>query len=192
MKKIFILGIILLFALSCKAQTIEPIEKAIDYRTSENGIPDNTYLKDINNLLNKYVGTWKGSYEGKNYTLFIVKNTSKFDKITEDILLTRYLITSSNGTVLEDTRNVPDNNTYVIKGNYFSKDLTSYASDFTGKNSLCGNAGTVFIRTKNAANTLMSLGFEPDKIMISEETCPGFKLAELTFPRNNSIMLTKQ
>ncbi|MEO6177666.1 MAG: DUF6705 family protein [Flavobacterium circumlabens] len=192
MKKIIMRGCMLLFAISCKAQTIEPIEKAIDYRTSENGIPDNTYLKDINNLLNKYVGTWKGSYEGKNYTLFIIKYTSKFDKITQDILLTRYLITSSDGTVLEDTRSVPNESPYIIEGSYFSKDLTSYALNFTSKNSLCGNAGTLFIRTKNAANTLMSLGFEPNQIMISEETCPGFKLAELTFPRKNSIMLTKQ
>ncbi|TCN52540.1 hypothetical protein D0809_00380 [Flavobacterium circumlabens] len=192
MKKIFILGIILLFTMSCKAQTIVPVEKFIDYKRAGDGVPDNTYLKDVNNLLNKYVGTWKGNYQGKNYTLYITKITNTIDKVTFDELRIHYLITSSNNSTLEDTRNVPDNNTYVIKGNYFSKDLAVYALNFTGKNSLCGNAGTVFIRTKNAANTIISLGFEPNKIMISEETCPGFKLAELTFPRNNSIMLTKQ
>lgn len=37
----------------------------------------------------------------------------------------------------------------------------------------------------------MSLDFEPDKILISEEDCPGFKRAELTFPRDG-MMLTKQ
>ncbi|TCN52539.1 hypothetical protein D0809_00375 [Flavobacterium circumlabens] len=192
MKKIFILGFIILSTISCRAQTIVPVEKMGDYIDAGDGIPDNTYLKDVNNLLTKFVGTWKGNYQGKDYTLYISKTTSKYETITRDRLLIRYLITSSNGSVLENTQSIPDNSPYIIAGSYFSKDLAVYALNFGGKNSLCGNAGTVFIRTKNAANTLMSLGFEPNKIMISEDTCPGFKLAELTFPRNNSIMLTKQ
>lgn len=191
MKKILILGFIVLSIISCKAQTIVPIERMGDYIDAGDGIPDNTYLKDVNNLLDKYVGTWKGDYLGKNYTLFITKTTYTFDKVTFDELRIRYLIISSNNIVLEDTRNSLDNNTYVIRGYYFNKNLTSYASNFTGKKSMCGNAGTVFIRIKNATNTLMSFGFEPDKIMISEGTCPGLKLAELTFPKDG-LMLIKQ
>jgi len=179
------------FIISCKAQTIVPVEKAIDYRRSGDGIPDNTYLKDVNNLLGKYIGTWKGTFEGKNYTLYIVKATSTYDKITRDRLLIRYLITSSNGTILEDTRSLPDTNPYIIKGSYFGKDLASYASNYAGNNSQCGNNGTIFTRIKNTSNTLMSFTFEPDKIMISEETCPGLKFADLTFPRDG-LMLTKQ
>lgn len=191
MKKIMILGCMLLFTMSCKAQTIVPVEKAIDYRRAGNGIPDDTYLKDVNNLLAKYVGTWKGTYGGKNYTFYITKSTSKLDKVTRDELLTRYLITSSNGTILEDTRNLPDTSPYVIEGAYFGKDLASYASNYFGKNSQCGNKGTVFIRMKNATNTQMLVTFEPAKIMISEDTCPGLKLAELTLPRDG-LRLTKQ
>jgi hypothetical protein len=180
-----------LFAFSCKAQTIEPVERALEYRMSENGIPDNTYLKDVNNLLPKYVGTWAGTLGGKNYTLYITKYTYKFNTITRDVLLTRYLITSSNGDILEDTRNLPDDSPYVIEGDYFSKDLASYASNYIGKNSQCGNKGTVFIRIKNTTNTQVLVTFEPDKIMISEDICPGFKLAELTLPRDG-LRLTKQ
>lgn len=191
MKKALLFACTLLFALSCKAQTIVPVEKAIDYRRSEDGIPGDTYLKDINNLLTKYVGTWKGSYEGKNYTLYITKYTSKFKKITRDILLTRYLITSSNGTVLEDTRSLPDNSPYVIGGSYLSKDLASYASVFTGKNAECGNQGIVFARVKNTTNTSLYFSFEPNKIMTSYDICPGLKFADLTFPRDG-LMLTKQ
>ncbi|WP_152560987.1 DUF6705 family protein [Flavobacterium sp. ASV13] len=190
MKKIFFLGFIILSVISCKAQSIQPIEKAIDYRRA-GGIPDNIYLKDVNNLLTKYIGTWKGTYQDKNYTLYITKATSKYETITWDMLLIRYLITTSNGNVLENTQNLPDNNTYIIEGSYFGKDLAVYALDFTGKNAMCGNAGTIFIRTKNATNTLMSFGFEPNKTMISEDTCPGFKTAELTFPKDG-LMLTKQ
>ncbi|GAA3741713.1 hypothetical protein GCM10022422_26780 [Flavobacterium ginsengisoli] len=190
MKNIFLLGLILFSIISCKAQTIVPVEKAIDYRRA-GGIPDNTYLKDVNNLLAKYTGTWKGSYGGKNYTLYISKTTSKFYQVTRDMLLIRYLITSSNGIVLDDTRSIPDNSPFITEGSYFSKDLTTYALDFAGKNAICGNAGTVFIRIKNTVNTSMSFGYEPDKIMISNDDCPGFKTAELTFPKDG-LMLTKQ
>lgn len=191
MKKILILGLIVLSVISCKAQTIVPVEKAIDYRRAGNGIPDNTYLKDVNNLFGKYTGTWKGSYGGKNYTLFITKYTYTFEKVTFDELRIRYLITSSNGTILENTQSLPDTSPYIITGSYFGKDLAVYALDFSGKNTKCGNAGTVFIRIKNTANTLMSFGFEPDKIMISDQDCPGFKAAELTFPKDG-LMLNKQ
>jgi len=188
MKKIFLLGFLILSAISCKAQTIVPVEKAIDYRRA-GGIPENTYLKDVNNLLAKYVGTWKGSYGGKNYTLYITKTTSRFETITSDELLIRYLITSSSGTILEDTRSLPDASTSIF-GSYFGKDLAVYALNFAGKNSMCGDAGTVFIRIKNTAKTLMSFGFEPDKIMIAGDECPASKSA-LTFPKDG-LMLNKQ
>ena len=191
MKKILILGFIILSAISCKAQTIVPVEKMGDYIDAGDGIPENTYLKDVNNLLAKYVGTWKGSYQDKNYILFISKTTSKYGTITSDKLLMRYLITSSNGALISSTQNLSDNSPYIIEGSYFGKDLAVYALDFSGNNSMCGNAGTVFIRMKNVANTLLSFGFEPDKIMISEDTCPGLKPAELTFPKDG-LMLIKQ
>jgi hypothetical protein len=192
MKKIIFLGCVLLFAISCKAQSIVPVERKIDYIIAENGIPEGTYLKDVNNLLSKYVGTWKGTYAGKTYTLYITNYTYKPLKVTYDLLLTRYLITSSDGTILEDTRNLLDASPYVIEGDYFSKDLASYASNYIGKNSRCGNKGTTFFHMKNSTNTLMSFAFEPDKIMISEDTCPGLKLADLTFSKNDIMMLTKQ
>ena len=192
MKKILILGCMVLFALSCKAQTIVAVEKAIDYRRAGNGIPDNTYLKDVNNLLAKYVGTWKGTLGGKNYTFYVTKYTSKFDKVTSDELVTRYLITTSNGSIVEDTRNLPYTSPYVIKGDYFGKDLATYASNYFGKNSQCGNKGTVFFRMKNTVNTQMSLTFVPDNIIISEDVCPGLKGAELTFPKDDVIRFTKQ
>ncbi|WP_278021789.1 DUF6705 family protein [Flavobacterium ginsengisoli] len=191
MKKIFLLGFVLLSVISCKAQNIVPVEKAIDYRRAGNGIPDNTYLKDLSNLFGKYIGTWKGSYGGKTYTLFITKYTYTYDKVTFDELRIRYLITSSNGTILENTQSLPDSSPYIITGSYFGKDLSVYALDFAGKNAICGNAGTVFIRIKNTAKTSMSFGYEPDKIMISNDDCPGFKTAELTFPKDG-LMLTKQ
>ena len=73
-------------------------------------------------------------------------------------------------------------------GNWFK----GKKGDCFGKNSQCGNKGTVFFRMKNTANTQMSLTFEPDHIIISDDVCPGLKRAELTFPKDDVIRLTKQ
>ncbi|WP_035669457.1 DUF6705 family protein, partial [Flavobacterium sp. 83] len=190
MKKLVIIGYLLTIAISCKAQTIVPVEKTIDYMIAQNGIPEGTYLKDVNNLLGKYIGTWKGTFENKNYTFIVKKYTCKPQNVTYDKLLIRYLITTTNGVIIEDTRNLPDTSTYVIEGYYFSKDLTYYVSNYYGKNSGCGQKGTVYIRMKNISNTDMSLTFEPEKILLTEDSCTGLKLAEQLLPRNG-MRLTK-
>lgn len=53
-------------AISCKAQ-IYPLN------TSPGDIPDNAYIKDINNELDKYVGVWKGNWNGKTIYLDLRK-----------------------------------------------------------------------------------------------------------------------
>ena len=71
--KITILMLFIIIA-SCKAQSILPIEKVIDYRNSKTGIPQNiTQIKDVNGLLNKFIGVWKGTYNNKNYEFYIYK-----------------------------------------------------------------------------------------------------------------------
>jgi hypothetical protein len=54
MKKIIFLGYVLLFAMSCKAQTIVPIEKAIDYKIAQNGIPNDPTIEINDSIKDKY------------------------------------------------------------------------------------------------------------------------------------------
>jgi hypothetical protein len=190
MKKIIIVGCMLIITLSCRAQQIEPVEKTRAYMDA-GGIPDGIYLKDVNNLFNKYLGTWKGTFDNKNYTFVITMFKDEYLGIAEDKLLIRYLITNSSGAIIEDTRSLPNESPNVIHGNYFSKTASYYASNYAGKESLCGQKGTVFIRIKNTSNTMMSLVLSPDKDMILEQDCPGLKLAVQLLPING-MMLTKQ
>jgi hypothetical protein len=60
MKKIF-LFILFSVAISCTAQTY-PLRTFTE-------IPENAYLKDTNNELATYEGTWKGTFNNK--TIFI-------------------------------------------------------------------------------------------------------------------------
>lgn len=59
-----ILLIFTLMIMSCKAQTVslETVAKCMVQNPSE-PCPNFTYAKDINNSLNKYIGTWKGSLD---------------------------------------------------------------------------------------------------------------------------------
>lgn len=191
MKKLIFLGCILMITMSCKAQTIVPVEKTIDYIIAENSVPKGTYLKDVNNLLGKYIGTWKGTFDGKNYTFVITKFKNDFLGVSQDELLIRYLIADTNGSAIEDSRGLPDTSPFLIEGDYFSKDATYYVLNYYGKNSGCGQQGTVYIRMKNTDNTDMSLSLVPDKILLTEDSCPGLKLAEQLLPRDE-MMLTKQ
>jgi hypothetical protein len=70
MKKIFILAIIFT-ALNCKAQTIVPI------RSSPSDAPEKSYYKDLNNELNKYVGTWKFKKGTTSFTIVLIKILKK-------------------------------------------------------------------------------------------------------------------
>ena len=119
MKNILLIGFIILGTISCKAQIIA-VE---NYNNYNNDLPDGAYIKDVNNVLGKFTGTWKGTYNNKNYEFRIIKYTEDNTKLKykEDLLLIRYKITDSNGTVLEDTTTLANESPYVIKGSYLNK-----------------------------------------------------------------------
>ena len=188
MKKILILGLIIISNLSCKAQNIVPIETKVNYIGAENGIPETiTYFKDINNLLDRYVGTWKGTYATKNYEFWITKITNKPARITEDILLIRYLITDANGTIIEDTRSTPDDGHYLIRGHYLDK--SHYVLSYGGRETLCGQSGEVYIWTLNN-NTQMKLFLAQDHVLLNSEDCPNGRATQI-LPLQQ-MLLTKQ
>ncbi|MDO6855392.1 hypothetical protein Q4599_17620, partial [Cellulophaga lytica] len=69
-KRLLCLLIVAFGFLNCKAQHITPIEEVVNYFDEENGVmgdKDYVYLKDVNNVLEKFVGDWAGNYNGKNY-----------------------------------------------------------------------------------------------------------------------------
>ena len=132
MKNIYLIFSILLFA-SCKAQNYPvlrtvSIEQSLDENYNElNG----DYIKDINNLLDSYVGTWK--YENNNI-LFIIKIRKVEQFITiyndgsyefRDELLVNYKFVK-NGVTLVDNLNEPTINTFHNVGNIVGKKYGSY------------------------------------------------------------------
>jgi hypothetical protein len=147
MKNIIFIIFCFLAIVSCKAQIIA-VEGFEDY---PNELPDGAYIKDVNNVLNKFVGTWKGTYNNKNYEFEVTKYTriSEIRPLKFDKLLIRYKIIDTSGNIVVNTLNVSNDDKYIIRGSYLAKS-GSYVLSYVGLNAKCGQNGSVFI---NAYNT---------------------------------------
>ena len=189
MKKLIILGLIISSSLSCKAQILT-IEKKIDYIKAGNGIPESiTYIKDVNFILDKFVGVWKGINDTKNYEIRITKYISVYDGLTEDELLLRYVITDANGAVIEDTRALPNDSPYVIESRYYDK--LNFVMSYIGRQNKCGQGGELFIEALKSSNyTKMKLFLTPKQGFIDPLECTN-GAAKQIFPVNQ-MLLTKQ
>ncbi|MDN3674180.1 hypothetical protein QWY99_14045 [Flavobacterium branchiarum] len=190
MKKIIIISILTVCNLSCKAQSVVPIENLAEYIQADNGIPESvTYLKDINGIRDNYVGTWKGTYNGRNYEITFTKKMTTYDGLTQDRLIMRYIIKDTNGSVLEDTRAEPDDSPYTAKSSYFNK--TYFVLTYTGRQSQCGQGGELVVMlTKNINNSAIELFLTPRQDFIIEEYCPNGAAPQL-FP-TTKMSLIKQ
>lgn len=74
MKHIILIIATFFTVLSCKAQS--PV---FGYRTFKTNIPDNAYLKDLGNDLEKFTGTWKYTNGTTELTVIIIKEEQVFN-----------------------------------------------------------------------------------------------------------------
>jgi uncharacterized membrane protein len=172
MKKSMLLALFFISVLSCKAQIV-PVEKVIEYINANKSYPTGTtYIKDVNNLLDKYTGTWKGSLDGINYEIQVIKATTQFRERKIDKLFIKMYITKTDGTVLEDTRALPIENLLVIQGSYLNGLV--YNLDYYGRNSKCGQSGYVSMKVlENTGGKQLRIGASWDDILLSEGECTG-------------------
>ncbi|EMY82226.1 hypothetical protein pgond44_03278 [Psychroflexus gondwanensis ACAM 44] len=158
-KLIIIFSIFSISIFSCKAQII-PVEEHREYKKNEIEIPDCAYLKDVNNILPKFIGTWKGNYNSKSYEFKVTMHTKSFLGIQKDELLMRYKITDANGTLIESTLSLPNDSPNILKNGYVAE-TGSYVFSYIGRNGACGQNGWVFMNpyfdTNNKARLFLSI-----------------------------------
>lgn len=157
--KIILIAVFLFSMGSCKAQHIILVEDAYKYKGTEGGLlgdHDYVYIKDVNNVLTKFVGTWKGTYQSKNFEFRIVKNTRDNGEVKKDALFMRYKITDSNGNVIEDVLSLPNDDPYVMQNGYVERS-GGYVFSYIGRDMACGQNGWVFASLYGANNDKMQL-----------------------------------
>lgn len=188
MKNIIFL-LILILSLSCKGQQVYPL------KTDYTEIPANSYLKDLNNELDTYVGNWKATYNNETIELFISKETYKHFKTKyeyyKDALSVRYIIRNSSGIIAQNTQNM-NFQPYQIRHTIYSRwvengnQLLLY---YGGTN--CG-VGWGNILLKKINPTQLSWEYRPNDIILDDSRCPAGTDISIYLPETKDLIFTKQ
>jgi hypothetical protein len=135
--------LLLLINLSLSQSTIS-LEQYATYRDCEDedcGEPDDLeYIADLNNSLERYLGTWEGVTNNKKIIYKIERSQyTNVVGVKKDIITIRYrLIDIRTGNLILDTFTVPNDKVQVIDGfNYINGDYYALYYGFDG----CGQDG---------------------------------------------------
>lgn len=167
---------------SCKAQVIGTLEQFEECRNRPNrdqeGCPDLeniTYVKDTNNRLNQFVGTWKGNFGGKQYEIKLEKKVNYKDEPNDDLswdrIIGRILIKDNSGNIIYSSMNKADNETFFFGFNFQKR---VYVMHFIG-NYDCLESGNVFLETRLNNSNELTLFYSQDKDgLLNPAKCPNF------------------
>ncbi|WP_299182195.1 DUF6705 family protein [uncultured Chryseobacterium sp.] len=181
-KIIILIGLITIVN-SCKAQIL-PLNTALD------NIPNNAQVKDLNNELNPFIGTYKANFEGNEITLFITKEENKLEKrvnkqFYRDALVIKYIIKNVNGLVLQDTQNSSLNQLYSLGTRPYENLVILY---YYGTN--CG-VGWGKVTLKKLNSTQLSWTYNPNSTSVRDD-CPANADKTVYLPETDNLIFTKQ
>jgi hypothetical protein len=188
MKKLIYLNVLLLSVLTMSAQKTEPIEKIYNYvRTNRN---ESIYFKDVNNVLGKFLGTWKGTYGDKKYEFRVVKYTSTYKNRNEDGLLVRYIVTDLSGNVIDNTTSLPDSSTYVMSGRYYVNEGYYLTHKAKGGNCAQGGQMLLYVDESNKNAIKMDVIYRNEMGFVDSAEC--LNIINAYFPTGVIFNLIKQ
>ncbi len=159
-------------------------------------IPDNAYLKDTNNELDKYVGVWKGEWNGK--TLFLEFRKIKYynegnHPYYKDRIFGERKIIGSNGTVEVDRISNFDIESPEFRGIFGSLKNGNWKRMYFYPKDMCNKSASLDIT--NFTGTQMTLHFEYEPSFV-DPTCKHNAYVDqygefpVNFPKD--VVLTKQ
>ncbi len=185
MKKIFLFSILLFCAFSCNAQTYPLRTYGIEF-------PANSYLKDTNNELQYYEGTWKGTWNSKTIFIILKKITNKYDedfKYYRDFLIAKFKVMDPNGLILFDNTLISDNKAKV-QGGRFRKVDDKYSLWYVDSD-ICFITGDIYINFTDSTKTKLNWKFIDTTDIITPD-CPYYDADPFPEPLPEEIVLTKQ
>lgn len=182
----------MLLSFSCKAQEY-PLN------TDPGEIPSNAYLKDMNNELDKYVGVWKGTWDGK--TLYIEFKKIKYylsvpggtHPYYSDLIFGERKVIADNGTIEIDRITNFDEQGAEISGIFSSLRNGNWKRLHFSPKNMCGKSAALDITSFTGNQMTLHLEYMPS---IYKEDCIHNAYVEqhgdfpINFPKD--IVLTKQ
>ncbi|WP_052248465.1 DUF6705 family protein [Chryseobacterium taiwanense] len=188
MKQIFLI-LLSVVTISCNAQ-IYPLN------TSPSDIPDNAYIKDTNNEFDKYVGLWKGTWDGKTLYLELRKEKYYYNgshPFYADKILGERKVVASDGIVQIDRISNFGNEGAEFSGIGISLKNTNWKRLYFYPKNMCGKTGTLDITSFTGNQMTLHFEYLPS---IIDENCQHNAYVDqygdfpINFPKD--ITLTKQ
>ena len=194
MKKIITLIVFTFSLITCKAQ-----QQIYPLNTFFEDAPNYAYMKDTNNDLPPYVGTYKATYQGNEITLYIAKEdhlligTSGIRKYYQDVLHVKYTIKKlATGAILQDNQTPnpagPKRNEIISMG---TNDLDNNSVDLSYNGTNCG-IGWGRITLKKISSTQINWSYYPNGSLFSDGKCPGSQNIKVYLPDTKDLIFTKQ
>ncbi len=186
MKKIFLITLFLL-AISCKAQQTYPLN------TDYEAVPNYSYLKDINNELLPFVGTWKAIFDNKEITIKVDKIDHYYSKLGtniyyKDVLFIRYSIKNGQGTIIKSTMDLPIAQSGIKSiGTFPNQNLVSFI--YQGGDCRYG-WGDVSLQFVDA--THIKWNYRPEGVILTNFNCPNGADTTIYLPKVPNLVFTKQ
>ncbi|MDP9956654.1 MULTISPECIES: DUF6705 family protein [Epilithonimonas] len=189
MKKIIFLTLFVI-SMSCKTQEY-PL------KTDYTEVPNYSYLKDINNELDSYIGIYNANFQGREITIFITKEIHKlFDqgknKFYKDVLSIKYVIVNSSGITLQNTQNMTlptQQIRHTIYSQWAEENGNLMLFYYGGTN--CGVGwGSIHLKKINA--TQLSWEYLPNDIILDNSRCPAGTDINIYLPETKDLIFTKQ
>ncbi|CAH0176828.1 DUF6705 family protein [Chryseobacterium sp. Bi04] len=188
MKQILII-IILVLAISCRAQEY-PLNTSLD------NLPNDAYLKDTNNELDKYVGLWKGVWNGKTLLLDLRKVKYHYignQSYYEDKIFGERKVIGNNGNVEIDRIVNFDLQSPEFRGIGTSLKNGNWKRLFFNPKNMCRKTGTLDITSFTGNQMTLHFEYLPS---IIDPNCQHNAYVDqygdfpINFPKD--IVLTKQ
>ncbi|WP_288436007.1 DUF6705 family protein [uncultured Chryseobacterium sp.] len=185
MKNIF-LFILFCISFSCNAQ-IYPLRTYSD-------VPVNAYIKDIDNELVPYEGTWKGTWGGKTVVIYLKRIKNYYTHLENkpyynDILIGKFKVQDSNGNSLFDNTNLSDENAKIKGSRFFSIPNIRYTLIYIDSD-LCNTSGNISISFTDSSKTKLNWKLTLGSNMITTD-CQYYNTG-IPEALPKEIVLTKQ
>lgn len=158
-------------------------------------IAPNTYIKDIDNQLPVYEGTWKGTWNNKTFVINLKKikfhdTFSKNNPFHQDVLIGRFQVKDSNGKVLFDDLKAKENTEKIMGQSFLANE--KYQLLYVDPD-LCNKMGYIYLTFTNPEKNEMKLRYTDSKQPV-DSSCFYYGLPEGQTPEPfpKEIILTKQ
>lgn len=194
MKKIVII-LLVCFVNSVFAQQVFPLD------TPKIDRPNKAYYKDLDGVLDQYVGTWKGNWEGKTLFLQLRKVKKRYTEgdgtyFDVDAILGERKIISSNGIVEVDRISNFDETSSEFSGMFGQKKNFAQKYLLFQPKDMCNKTANIDINFMDSQKNQMRLQFKynPNGINESCQYYHQIMVEGKSFPMNfpKDIVLTKQ